>query len=90
MDNRYRLLLPYHAVQHTTDGTFPPMTLPTWGRKVLLLAAIPVPPENISLEFLMLLTTQLTSPAIPNKITVLIQYWPYTTNSIYNTYGQLC
>ena len=38
LDDCCRLVLPYHAKQHVTDGTDP-----GWGRKILLLAIIPVP-----------------------------------------------
>ena len=41
-DDCCRLVLPCHAVQDATDRT-----LPRWGRKVLLLAVIPVPLEKV-------------------------------------------
>ena len=40
-------MLPYNAVQHSTAHSRFLMTLPRWGRKVLLLAIIPVSPQTL-------------------------------------------
>ena len=43
MDDCCRLVLPYNAVTASNRRNRSLMTLPRWGRKVLLLAIIPVP-----------------------------------------------
>ena len=43
MDDCCRLVLPYNAVAASNRRNRSLMTLPGWGRKVLLLAIIPVP-----------------------------------------------
>ena len=49
MDDCCRLVLPYNAVTASNRRNRSLMTLPGWGRKVLLLAIIPVP-HNLNIR----------------------------------------